>query len=203
MKNRIKMKDIILIALLTAVYFIVYMACMIPISLLGPFGHAISPGVCALFSGSILIFMNRKIGKMWEYTIFTALLMGAFALIGGGYLPWVATSVTSAIIADIIVSRNNRASIPLMAISSGIIHVGQAFGAIIPATFFLEAYREHWIKRGMDPAEMDANIKYTTGLMGLLAGVVVFVLAATGIYFGHLILRKHLEKMKLKKEASI
>ena len=46
MKPKLKIKDLVLIALLTAIYLLIYMASMVPISLLGPYGHAISPGVC-------------------------------------------------------------------------------------------------------------------------------------------------------------
>ena len=65
---RLKMKEFVLLALLTAFYIIVYFVSMMLISLMGPFGHAISPGVCGLLSGAILIFISRKIGKMWQFT---------------------------------------------------------------------------------------------------------------------------------------
>ncbi len=196
MENRLKMKDIVFIALLTVIYLIFYMVSMFLIVALGQFGHAISPGICALLTGSVIIFMNRKIGKMWEYSIFTALVMAAFALMGGGYLPWIVSSMVTAVIADIIASRSNETSIPILAVASGIMHVGQAWGAIIPSTFFLDSYRSHWIERGMDPDEMDEMIRFTKGLMGLLSSVLVFILAVIGVFLGYLILRKHLEKMK-------
>ena len=139
MKPKLKIKDLVLIALLTAIYLLIYMASMVPISLLGPYGHAISPGVCALLSGAVLLFMNRKIGKMWEFTCFTLLVMGAFALMGGGYLPWLITSVTAAVAADLLASHSNETSVPRLAIASGILHVGQALGGIIPATFFVSS----------------------------------------------------------------
>lgn len=196
MNRRLKMKDIVFIALLTALYIVIYLVCMLPISALGQFGHAISPGICALVSGAVIVFMNRKIGKMWEYTIFTILVMGAFTLMGGGYLPWFISSVGMAIIADFIASKSNDTSVPKLAVASGIMHVGQAWGSIIPATFFVDAYRSHWIERGMKAADMDAGIKYTKGAMGFVSTVVVFALAVIGIYLGNLILKNHLEKMK-------
>ena len=50
----LKMKDFVLLALLTALYIIVYFVAMMIISLMGPFGHAISPGVCGLLSLSLI-----------------------------------------------------------------------------------------------------------------------------------------------------
>ncbi len=194
MKDKIKLKDLVLIALLTVIYFLIYMIGMLFVTLLGPLGHAISPGICALFSGAIIIFMNRKVGKMWEYTIFTILIMATFSLLGGGYIPWYITSISMAVIADIFASKTNDTAIWKLGIASGFIHVGQACGAIIPSIFFLDRYRAHWIERGMSPQDMDNMIKYTKGAMGFAAIVVVFVMAFIGIYLGHLILRKHLDK---------
>ncbi len=196
MKNKLKLKDLVLIALLTVVYFLVYMAAMVVMTMMGPLGHSMSPGITALLAGAIIIFMNRKIGKMWEYTIFTILLMGSFTLIGAGYLPWYITSISMAVLADLIASKNKQTSINKIAVASGLIHVGQAWGAIIPSTFFLESYRSHWIERGMKAEEMDAMIKFTSGVLGFLSTVGVFIMAAAGVYLGYLILRKHLEKMK-------
>ena len=193
---KIKHKEVVLLALLTAVYIIVYMVSMFAITPLGAFGHSISPGFCALLSGAIIIFINRKIGKMWEYTIFSMLIMGVFTLMGVGYIPWIITSLSTAVIADIVASRSNKTSIPLLGVASGLIHMGQAWGSIIPSTFFLEAYRSHWIERGMKAAEMDEQIKFTKDLMGLLSTGVVFALSFIGVLLGYAILKKHLEKMK-------
>ena len=128
MNRRLKIKDILLLALLTAIYMIIYMVCMAIISPLGAYGHAISPGICGIFSGTVIYFMSRKVGKMWQFTIFTLLVMGAFALMGGGYLPWLITSVSMAIVADIIASRKEKPSVGKLALASGFLHMGQAWG---------------------------------------------------------------------------
>ena len=54
----LKMKDFVLLALLTALYVIVYFVGAMLISLIGPFGDSISPGVCGLLSGAILVFIT-------------------------------------------------------------------------------------------------------------------------------------------------
>ena len=194
MNRRLKIKDILLLALLTAIYMIIYMVCMAIISPLGAYGHAISPGICGIFSGTVIYFMSRKVGKMWQFTIFTLLVMGAFALMGGGYFPWLITSVSMAIVADIIASRKEKPSVGKLALASGFLHMGQAWGAIIPSVFFLESYRSTWISRGQKAAEMDEMIKYTAGSWAVINSIVVFVLAAIGIYIGYLILRKHFKE---------
>lgn len=194
MSKKLSLKDIILIALLTAVYMILYFIAMGIISVLGPFGHAISPGIAGILSGAVLYFMNRKIGKMWEYSLFTLIVMAIFALMGGAYLPWLITSMITAMIADFISSKSNDTPVWKLAVSSGLMHMGQAWGAIIPSLFFVESYRNHWIARGQSPADMDANIYYTGGMFGILASVLTFALSFIGMYIGYLLLRKHFKE---------
>lgn len=194
MSNKLKIKDILLIALLTAVYMLIYLVIMMIIMPLGGLGHAISPGINGIFTGIIVYFMARKIGKMWQYSILTLLIMGIFAIMGGGYLPWLISSMSTAIIADVIASRSKDTSVLKIAIASGIMHMGQAWGAIIPAMFFLNSYRETWIKRGQSAEAMNEYIRYTTGYWGVISSIIVFALAVIGVYIGHIILKKHFKE---------
>ena len=191
---RLKMKDFVLLALLTALYIIVYFVAMMLISLMGPFGHAISPGVCGLLSGAILIFISRKIGKMWQFTLMELIIMGVFALMGAGYLPWFITSMVGAILADVIASTSNKPSVLKVAIASGLIHVGNALGGIIPACFFAEQYMNEWIARGQKPEQMLEMVKATQGTMGILATIIAFTLSVIGVYIGYSILKGHLKE---------
>lgn len=191
---RLKMKDFVLLALLTALYIIVYFVAMMLISLMGPFGHAISPGICGLLSGAILIFISRKIGKMWQFTLMELIIMGVFALMGAGYLPWFITSMVGAVLADVIASTSNKPSVLKVAIASGLIHVGNALGGIIPACFFAEQYMNEWIARGQKPEQMLEMVKATQGTMGILATIIAFILSVIGVYIGYSILKGHLKE---------
>ena len=191
---RLKMKDFVLLALLTALYIIVYFVSMMLISLMGPFGHAISPGVCGLLSGAILIFISRKIGKMWQFTLMELIIMGVFALMGAGYLPWFIASMVGAVLADVIASTSNKPSVLKVAIASGLIHVGNALGGIIPACFFAEQYMNEWIARGQKPDQMLEIVKATQGTMGILATIIAFILSVIGVYIGYSILKGHLKE---------
>lgn len=194
MNNKLKTKDILLIALLTAVYLILYFVTMMVITPLGALGHAISPGIAGLLTGTIIYFMVRKVGKMWQFTIMTLLLMGIFALMGAGYIPWVISSTVMAIIADLIASRSNKTGVGKIALAAGIINVGQAWGSIIPSLFFVERYKEEWMKRGQTAEDMDNMIKYTSGQWGIISTIIVFVLSIIGVYIGYLILTKHFKE---------
>ena len=199
--KRLKIKDIVMIALLSALYMIFYMVAGTAVMVFGAFGHAISPGVCAIFTGTIMYFMSRKVGKFGQFLIMQAICMILFSIMGAGYLPWFVTSMLGALIADLIASRSNKPAVWKVAAASGVFHVGQAFGSIIPSMFFLESYREDWIARGQTPEAMDEMISYTTGFMGIISTVIVFLLAAIGVYIGYLILRKHFERTSAQNAA--
>ena len=160
--NKLKTKDLVTIALFTALYFAIYFVTMMIITVLGPFAHAISPGVNGLLAGSVIYFMSRKIAKMWQYSIMSAILMALFTMMGGGYLIWIITTMITAVIADFMVSRRNDTPVFIVAVASGIMHVGQAFGGIIPATFFTEQYKNDWIARGQSVEAMNDYIHYTS-----------------------------------------
>lgn len=192
--KKLKIKDIVMIALLSALYLIFYMLSMALVMVLGAFGRAISPGICAIFTGTIMYFMTRKVGKFGQFMIMQAICMVLFSIMGAGYIPWYITSMLGALGADLVASRSNKPAVWKVAVASGLFHVGQAFGSIIPSMFFLESYKEEWMGRGQTPEAMDEMVKYTTGGMGILATVVVFALSVVGVYIGYLILRKHFER---------
>ena len=192
--NKLKVKDVVMVALLTALYLLFYMVSGMAVMVLGAFGHAVSPGVCAVFAGTVFFFMTRKVGKFGQFTIMQAICMVVFSIMGAGYLPWFITSMVGAILADIIASRDNKPAVWKVAVASGLFHVGQAFGTIIPCLFFVESYREEWISRGQTPEAMEEMIKYTSGVMGIVSTAVVFGLSVIGVVIGYLILRKHFEK---------
>lgn len=194
MKNNMKIKDVLLVALLTAVYLIFFFGMMMAIMPLGALGHAISPGFIGLVGGTVLYFMSRKVGKMWQFSLSSLLVMGVFTFMGSGYLPWFASVMLMSILADLMASRSNRSNVFVLAITSGLIHVGHAWGAIIPAALFTNKYREDWIARGQTPEAMDEMIKYTAGQWALYSTIIVFVMGFIGIFIGYMILRKHFKE---------
>lgn len=96
---------------------------------------------------------------------------------------------------DFIASREKKPGVVKVAVASAVMHTGQAWGAIIPAMFFADKYKEEWIKRGQTAEAMDAMIKYTAGQWGVIASVIVFIMAFIGAYIGYFILRKHFKEV--------
>ena len=194
--RKLKIKDVVMTSLLTALYMVFYMVASMIVMVFGQFGHAISPGICAILTGSVLLFLTRKVGKFGQFTIMQAINMLIFSIMGAGYLPWLITSMVAAVIADFIASRKEKPAVWKVALASGVFHVGQAWGTIIPSWFFLESYKTEWIGRGQTPEAMEEMVKYTTGFMGVVSTFIVFALAVAGVYLGWLILRKHLKEHK-------
>ena len=194
--RKLKIKDVVMTSLLTALYMVFYMVASMIVMVFGQFGHAISPGICAILTGSVLLFLTRKVGKFGQFIIMQAIMMLIFSIMGAGYLPWIITSMVAAILADVIASREEKPAVWKVALASGVFHVGQAWGSIVPSWFFLESYKEEWIGRGQTPEAMEEMVKYTTGFMGVVSTLIVFVLAVAGVYLGWLILRKHLKENK-------
>lgn len=187
-----KTKDYVFLAIISALYIAVYMVASIASSLLGPFGHNISPGIFGLAGGTIMYFIAKKLGKMWQFTLLTIIVMGLFTLMGAGYLPWWISSLTGAVIADFMVSRQgSNFSVLNLAIGFGIMQVGQACGSLIPVLLFVDSYRQEWINRGQKPEFMDASIAASQGFYAVLTVILVFGLSFIGIYLGHKILKKH------------
>lgn len=189
--KKMKTKDFVFLAIITGLYFALYMIVMMLIAPLGAYGHAISPGIFGLVGGTIIYFIAKKLGKMWQFTILSAIVMGVFTLMGAGYIPWIITTIATAIIADLMTSSRENPSALQIAVSFGIMQVGQALGGIVPVWFFVDAYRSEWIARGQTPEQMDQMIAATKGMMGVSAVVVTFVLAFIGAYIGAMILKKH------------
>ncbi|MDO4711953.1 MAG: MptD family putative ECF transporter S component [Peptostreptococcaceae bacterium] len=189
--KKLKTKDFVFLAIITGLYFALYMGVMMLIAPLGAYGHAISPGIFGLLGGTIIYFIAKKLGKMWQFTILSAIVMGVFALMGAGYLPWIVTTIVTAVLADLITSSRDEPSTLQIAVSFGLMQVGQALGGILPVWFFVDAYRSEWIARGQTPEQMDRMIAVTKGMMGVSAIAVTFVLAFIGAYLGSMILKKH------------
>lgn len=192
--RKLKIKDVVMTALLTALYMVFYFISSMGVMVFGQFGHAISPGICGLLTGALMLFVTRKVGKFWQFTIMQAICMLLFSIMGAGYLPWIITSMAGAILADLIASREEKPAVWKVGLASGIFHVGQTWGSIIPSWFFLESYKTEWIGRGQTPEAMEEMVKFTTGFMGVVSTLIVFALSFCGVFLGWLILRKHLKE---------
>ena len=59
--RKLKIKDVVMTSLLTALYMVFYMVASMIVMVFGQFGHAISPGICAILTGSVLLFLTVRL----------------------------------------------------------------------------------------------------------------------------------------------
>ena len=194
MNNKLETKDFVSLALYSALFVALWFISMMISTPFGAMGHQISPGIQGIIGGPLIYFVAHRLGKMWQFSIMWLITMLVFTLMGGGYLPWFITTMTGAVIADLMVSRTGDTSVVKLGVANGIMAVGCAWGSVVPTWFFLESYRAEWIARVMTAADMDATIVSAQGIMGLLVTVVCFVMGFIGIYIGKAILDKYLNR---------
>ena len=178
---KLKTKDYIFLGMATVLSLVIYMIAMVLSSFLGAFGHSISPGIWGLLGGVVFVYICYNFNKFGIFTVFIALHMIIFSIMGGSYLPWWITSLTGAILADLVlktVGYNNIISQCLW----------------IPIVFFADSYKSDWVARGQSVEAMDASIKYGSGSWLLLGIFIIIVLSSLGVIIGRKILNKYQRK---------
>lgn len=137
-----KTKEYIFIGMITIISLVIYMISMGISSVGGTFGHSISPGVFGLLAGVVFVYICYQYPKKGIFTVYTIVLLTFFSLMGGAYVPWIITSVTSAIIADFILNMFGfRKLIPQLTAWT-FMQLGSAAGQWIPIWFFAQSFRE-------------------------------------------------------------
>mgnify|MGYP000056143055 CR=1 FL=1 len=189
--NGYKIKDFVLLGIVTAIYFVLYMVIGFATAGLNPLLHAFSPAVFSLVGGTVVLFLMYKVPKFGILTLQTLLLFALVTVIGMGYLPWFISSVVCAVLADLIAASSSYKSTWKNGVGYGLMQVGSSAGGIIPAMFFAEGYKAEWTARGMTAEQMDASIAVSTGVIGVVVLVVTFIAGFIGILIAQKILAKH------------
>ena len=147
----------------------------------GAFGHSISPGIFGSYL-FILVITSRK-----DFYYFSFVII--FTLMGGAYLPWFISSISTAILADIILSVFGYDRAIPQVVSWALMQLGSAAGQWIPIWFFTDRFRQDWIDRGQSAATMDAMIHYAVGIWGIISVLVVASLSMIGVLIGRKVLK--------------
>lgn len=194
MNNNLKTKDFIFIGIMSVVGMALYSIVLLIVMPFGTFGHSISPGVFGLLGGTLFVFMCVKCSKKGFMTTFVLIQMLMTIVMGAGYLPWFISSMTTALIADLILYFLNYNSLIAQVLAWPIVQCGSAAGAWIPIWFFVDSFKETWISRNQTVEQMEETIKYATGYFGILSVALVIILSIFGVILGRLILKKYFPK---------
>ena len=154
----------------------------------GAFGHSISPGILDYYLESYLfILVITTLEKNFYYLHNSFVII--FTLMGGAYLPWFISSISTAILADIILSVFGYDRAIPQVVSWALMQLGSAAGQWIPIWFFTDRFRQDWIDRGQSAATMDAMIHYAVGIWGIISVLVVASLSMIGVLIGRKVLK--------------
>ena len=118
-----KIKDLVLVAILGALNLVVSMIVTFALFPLGPYAHCISPGIAGLFAGTVFVFMCNKVGKKGSFLLFSGVYLIAMAGTGF-YLPWIISYTVAFIIGEIILSYTGYQNKIAQFIAFGLIQVG-------------------------------------------------------------------------------
>lgn len=186
-----KIKDFVLLGIITAIYFVIFMILGFATAGLNPLLHAFVPALYGLIGGTIILFLMYKVPKFGILTLHTLLLIALIAVLGMAYLPWFITLLIGSLLADLIAVTSGYTSTWKNAVGFGLMQVGNSAGGIIPAMFFADRYKAEWVTRGMSAEQMDATIAVSTGVIGVTVLVVTFIAGFLGILLARKILAKH------------
>lgn len=187
-------KDFIVIGVLSAVFFVVYMIISMLTAMINPIAHVFSPAVGGVTCGIIYLLMISKSPKKGVFTISSIVVMLLFQLLRNGYLPWVISVIVSAIVADLICIPSGYKNFKAIAASYGTIMVGQAFGNVMPVVFFAEKFKKDFLSRGVDPLFMDTMINFIKGPIAIVIMIVSFLAGIIGMLIAKKLLNKHFKK---------
>ncbi len=196
MREYLKTKEVILIALLAALFIVITMAFAIPLSIMGGLiGHQIASTLSILVTGSIYYFIARKVGKFGQFIIFNGIFMLVFLISSGGHFGAIIASMIGAIIADYIASRSKDTPTLKIAIGVGIIHTSMLAGIIIPNIIYVEKLTARLAAKGYSQERVVTMVEQATGPFAYVLLVVSFFFAMAGVYIGARILKKHFESV--------
>lgn len=195
--TKFQTKDFIVIGILSAVFFAMFLVISGLTAMGGPVVHIFSPVVVGIVGGIIYLLMITKAPKNWVLTLSSITVMILFQLIGNSYLPWVIGIILTSIIADLICIPSRYKSFKAITLGYSIMMVGQALGNVLPVVFFSEKFRKDFLSRGVDPSFMDPMINFIKGPMALVILLVSFISGIVGMLLAKKLLNKHFRKAGL------
>jgi energy-coupling factor transport system substrate-specific component len=194
-KRESKIRDYVLIGVFSAINAVLIALGGMITAVMGPIYHIVmSTAIAGLMNGTIILILAKKTNVKWLFTIIYFITMIIFQMIGQGYLPWVATTLISAVFADLVSIKSNYKNNIFLAVSHGLTIIGLACGSIIPVLLFAEKFKNDFVSRGVEASYLDNIISFYKGYMTLGVIVMSFIFGLLGIFIGNRLLKKHFEK---------
>ncbi len=183
--NKLKIKDIITVVLLSLINVVIFFASSVLYAT--PITIILMPVFFALLEGVVYFIIGTKVkkpGAILIYSIVRAIM--------GGYLPYIILFILSGIIAELILWKTSYGNGKALTVSYIINQVFAAFGStIIPYAIAAKAMADQAVSDGRQDNILAASeILQSWWSVALVAGVIVA--AFIGAMIGRRIVKKHL-----------
>ena len=191
MGNKLKMKDIITLAIFNVAILVVMVVVKMVIMMVATpaFNYLAYVGVMALFCAPLYVVMSNKVAKTGTLFV-TALFSGLMMLLfGSGW--FLIVELIVGVICELLMLGENTYKNP---IRNGI--VLYAVGSAIPLYLFKDQYlaslADSYTEEGLETL-----VYYGSPAMVALISVITIVFAIVGYLIGCYFLKKHIKKAKL------
>lgn len=195
--KKLKLTDYIFLGLLSLVGLVVYMLSVgiaaVAILPLGAVGYLLSNGIFGLLGGCVFVFMCSKISAPGTLTVFAVILVLVLAMMGGGYLPFVVSTLLAAVLADFILLRMGYTKAAAQYIAWPILQLGLLFGTLVPVWFFSQSFADDLMARGSSKALVADQLYYSQGVWAIASIAFTVLLSALGVWLARKILKKYLQ----------
>ncbi len=183
--NKLKIKDIITVVLLSLINVVIFFASSLLYAT--PITIILMPVFFALLEGVVYFIIGTKVkkpGAILIYSIVRAIM--------GGYLPYILLFILSGVIAELILWKTSYGNGKALTVSYIINQVFAAFGStIIPYAIAAKAMADQAVSDGRQDNILKASeILQSWWSVALVAGVIVA--AFIGAMIGRRIVKKHL-----------
>jgi len=183
--NKLKIKDIITVVLLSLINVVIFFASSLLYAT--PITIILMPVFFALLEGVVYFIIGTKVkkpGAILIYSIVRAIM--------GGYLPYIILFILSGVIAELILWKTGYGNGKALTVSYIINQVFAAFGStVIPYAIAAKAMADQAVSDGRQDNILKASeILQSWWSVALVAGVIVA--AFIGAMIGRRIVKKHL-----------
>ena len=183
--NKLKIKDIITVVLLSLINVVIFFASAL--LYISPITIILMPVFFSLLEGVVYFIIGTKVkkpGAILIYSIVRAIM--------GGYLPYILLFILSGVIAELILWKTSYGNGKALTVSYIINQVFAAFGStIIPYAIAAKAMADQAVSDGRQDNILAASeILQSWWSVALVAGVIVA--AFIGAMIGRRIVKKHL-----------
>ncbi len=192
-------RDFINLGIFTVIFIVLFMACIMVMSMTIytlPFGVALGSFVGA----SVYMLLRAKTPKTGGIILFGALFGLVMFVMGSGW-PTLAAVITGSILAELTARTGGYKSYIWEAVGYCILMLGTAIGSYIPFLVMKDYYLKVAEGNSINREFMSRLVEFISGPYLALALAVTIVTAALGSVLAHTVLKKHLMKAGLLKEA--